>query len=99
MATLIIGISTSGLAKSPDPSNAWSRRNDNPGEYSVLVTLTNGMNFELITTPGALAGLVNRLGDTLTRIIRDHDHWEDELIELDTPHLSTTTNPNRSNPT
>lgn len=85
MGTFRSGLSTSGLASSPPPAQAFTRRMV-PGEYMVNVTLSSSGKVELITTPERLNGLIIHLGDVLTEMLRDQRVWDAQLDERGNPH-------------
>lgn len=85
MGTFRSGISTSGLASSPPPAQAISRRMV-PGEYMVNVTLSSSGKVELITTPDRLAGLIGHLDEVLVEMVEDERRWNTQLDERGNPH-------------
>lgn len=85
MASIKSGISTSGLASSPPPAQAFSRRHAF-GEYQVNVTLSSSGRLELITTKERLDGLIRHLDEVVREMIEDERRWDLEISELENPH-------------
>lgn len=103
MATLITGISTSGLASSPLPHVAWNRNDDHrPGEYKVQLNATSSVKLELILQGDTLHHLVSHLVEIDHLIDDDLQKWRRDwhtLRELATTGVDLSSlNPNpRSN--
>lgn len=81
MGTFTSGVSTSGLASSPDPQIAFSRR-QTPGEYEVRITLSSGGKLELIVTRHSLVQLASLMTEIGKHIDKDFSEWQRELIEI-----------------
>lgn len=77
MATLITGISTSGLASSPLPHVAWSRA-ERPGEYNVRLNASTGLKLDLIITAGTLHHLVSHLIEIEDLVATDEAKWRQD---------------------